>query len=82
MSVSENAKCNVYDVRFEFERQRGVTGWGAGDSKLPLTANSVIFDAEKLGFVVARDCGVSVRVSWQHGQRGWQVIRSSHPFFF
>ena len=48
-----------------------------------LTADGAILDTEELGFVIARDCGVRVDISWQHGQAGGQIIISrSHPFFF
>ena len=47
----------------------------------PLTDDGVVLDAEQLGLVVSRDCGVRVHVSGQHGQAGGH-IRSLHPFFF
>ena len=47
----------------------------------PLTDDGVVLDAEQLGLVVSRDCGVRIHVSGQHGQAGGH-IRSLHPFFF
>ena len=47
----------------------------------PLTDDGVVLDAEQLGLVIPRDCGVRVHVSGQHGQAGGH-IRSLHPFFF
>ena len=46
-----------------------------------LTDDGVVLDAEQLGLVVSRDCGVCVNISGQHGQAGGH-IRSLHPFFF
>jgi hypothetical protein len=46
-----------------------------------LTADGAVLDAEELGLVVPRDCGVRVHVAWQHRQVLGHV-RSSHPFFF
>ena len=45
-----------------------------------LTADGSIFDVEELGLVVARDCGISVHIAWEHGEAGGQV--SGHAFFF
>ena len=42
--------------------------WGRRQFKnLRLTADGTVLNAKELGFVVARDCGVSVDVSRQHG---------------
>lgn len=47
-----------------------------------LTADGSIFDVEELGLVVARDCGVRVLISWQHGQVSGQVGRSHSVFLW
>ena len=55
--------------------------WGRRQfGNLRLTADGTVLNAKELGFVVARDCGVSVDVSRQHWEAGGHV-RSSHPFF-
>jgi hypothetical protein len=38
---------------------------------LKLTSDDTVLDAEKLGLVVARDCGVRVLISWQERQVLW-----------
>ena len=48
---------------------------------MALTANRVVLDAEELGLVVARDCGVRIHITGQHGQAGREISRP-HPFFF
>ena len=46
-----------------------------------LTADGAIFDAQELGLMVARDCGVSVHIAGKHGQSA-RHIYTSHPFLF
>ena len=58
---------------------RSRPGLAIADKKL--THDSSVLDSEQLGLVVARDCGVRVDISRQHGQAGGQVS-GFHPFFF
>ena len=46
-----------------------------------LTADGAIPHAEELGLMVARDCGVSVHVSGEHGQRARHSFTSHSSFF-
>ena len=51
------------------------SGWLCPPWLMALTANRVVLDAEELGLVVARDCGVRIHITGQHGQLSGEILR-------